>query len=119
MAGTIAPKPVGLKVGGKRLWTETLEAYELRQDELVVLKAACFEVDLIDRMEKELKTATLTVKGSMGQLVPHPLVSELRQHRATLATILRGLKLPDTDASPANQQRNAAQTRWGAHGQAS
>ena len=108
--------PRGLKAAGKRLWSQTLETYDLRQDEKEVLRAACFEADLIARMEAELESEPLTVKGSMGQLVPHPLVSELRQHRATMASLLRGLKLPDLDAGgdSVNQQREAAQSKWAA-----
>ncbi len=110
------PAPRGLKAAGKRLWSETLSVYDLRQDEMEILRAACFEVDLVARMEKELESEPLTVKGSMGQLVPHPLVSELRQHRATLSALLRGLKLPDADGEGAtvNQQRDAAQSKWAA-----
>lgn len=110
--------PRGLKTAGRKLWKATVEMYELRQDELEVLRAVCAEADLISRMEEELDGADLTVKGSMGQLVPHPLVTELRQHRATMAALLRGMKLPD-DAGDAvsNQQREAAQSRWAAsHG---
>lgn len=108
------PTPRYLKAAGKRLWQETTEKYDLRQDELETLKAACAEADLIARMEKELETEPLTVRGSMGQLVPHPLVSELRQHRSTMAALLRGMKLPDDEsAAPAvNQQRDAAQSKW-------
>ena len=64
-----------------------------------------------------------TVKGSMGQLVAAPLVSELRQHRATLNTLLRSLKLPEVDAGALAEQaaakageserkRAAAVARW-------
>lgn len=110
--------PRSLKAAGRKLWKATVEAYELRQDEQEVLRSACAEADLIVRMEDELADADLTVKGSMGQLVPHPLVTELRQHRATQAALLRGLKLPDdASAGVANQQREAAQSRWAAsHG---
>lgn len=113
---TSTPTPRALKAAGKRLWTETVAVYDLRQDEQEILRAACFEADLIARMEKELETEPLTVKGSMGQLVPHPLVSELRQHRATMSSLLRGLKLPDSEAPGAgvNQQREAAQSKWAA-----
>jgi hypothetical protein len=105
--------PKNLKADGRKLWRETTSSYELRQDELETLKAACAEADLIARMEVELEDEPLTVKGSMGQLVPHPLVSELRQHRATMAGLLRSLKLPDEGGQGvSNQQREAAQTRW-------
>lgn len=109
------PAPRGLKASGRKLWKETTAKYEFRQDELETLKAACGEADLIARMEDELETEPLTVKGSMGQLVPHPLVSELRQHRSTMAALLRGMKLPDESGEAAgNQQRAAAQSRWAA-----
>lgn len=114
------PAPKGLKTAGRKLWKATVESFELRQDEQEVLRAVCAEADLIARMEEELAGAPLTVKGSMGQLVPHPLVTELRQHRATMATLLRGMKLPDEAGDGAsNQQREAAQSRWAAaHGSA-
>lgn len=105
--------PNGLKAAGKKLWQSTTDLYDLRQDELEVLKGACSEADLITRMEDELADEPLTVKGSQGQLVAHPLVQELRQHRATMAALLRGLKLPDeATGAGENQQRAAAQSRW-------
>lgn len=105
--------PRNLNAAGQRLWNETVKVYELRADELETLKAACMEADLIVRMEDALKDEPLTVTGSMGQLVAHPLVQELRQHRTTMAGLLRGLKLPDEGAAPSNQQRDAAMSRWG------
>lgn len=110
--------PKGLGSIGKKLWRETTSKYVMRQDELEVLKAACSEADLIDRMEDALKDAPLTVEGSQGQLVAHPLVQELRQHRATMAGLLGRLKLPDEESeSKTNQHRSAAQSKWSAaHG---
>ena len=110
--------PVGLKVKGKKLWTDMTAKYEFRLDELAILEDTCREVDLITAMEKEMRTQPLTVKGSMGQLVPHPLVSELRQHRSVVARLLSGLKLPDDGADTAAgarsaQNRDAANARWG------
>lgn len=105
--------PRKLRAKGRKLWTEVTDKYELRQDELVVLEDACRTVDLITRMEDELEGEPLTVKGSMGQLVPHPHVTELRQYRNSLAGLLGKLKLPDdAGAGESNQQRAAAQTRW-------
>ena len=106
--------PAGLGEAGARLWSETVAEYTLRADELEVLRAACAEADLIVRLEAVLADAPLTTTGSMGQLVAHPLISELRQHRSTLASLVRGLKLPDESAGESNQQREAAQTRWAA-----
>ena len=38
-------------------------------------------VDLIDRLQADLTDTPTTTKGSMGQEVAHPILSELRQHR--------------------------------------
>jgi hypothetical protein len=35
------------------------------------------------------------VKGSQGQQVINPLISEVRQHRNCVASLLKWLKLPD------------------------
>lgn len=110
MANPRAPK--GLKSKGEKLWKETVDKYDLRSDELDTLEDVCREADLIVRMETELVDAPLTVKGSMGQDVPNPMVSELRQHRATKSRLWAALKLPDEGGSMANQQREAAQSRW-------
>lgn len=112
---TKPPTPRALKAAGKKLWQETVKVYDLRQDELEVLRAACAEADLIAKMAAELDGEPLTTSGSMGQTVAHPLLSEIRQHRATLAGLLGRLKLPDidgaTEAAP-NQNRSAANSRW-------
>lgn len=113
--------PVGLKAKGRKLWTDMTSKYEFRLDELAILEDTCREMDLITAMEREMRTQPLTVKGSMGQLVPHPLVSELRQHRTVVARLLGGLKLPDEGGeigagSRSAQNRDAANARWSSHG---
>jgi hypothetical protein len=112
--------PTKLCKSGRDMWKAVTEKYELRADELRILEDACREADLIDGLEagmrKSIADGALMVKGSMGQVVINPLISELRQHRATLATLLRGLKLPDEGAgtgADGAQQRQAANARWG------
>lgn len=118
------PPPDLVKFGrkdgaGRRLWKQivTSRKYDLRPDELMILEHACREADLIDEIALEAKGADKLVRGSMGQRVINPLISELRQHRTTLATLLGKLKLPDD--APAGGQvprsvsaRNAASSRW-------
>jgi hypothetical protein len=64
--------------------------------------------------------APLLVRGSQGQDVINPLISELRQHRATLASLLRQLKLPDESTRLAEARstsaRAAANARWSRRG---
>ncbi|WP_040520520.1 hypothetical protein [Gordonia malaquae] len=111
-----APTKLGPK--GRKLWNSIAGKYVLRADEMRTLEDACREADLIEKMEKEHLTAALIVKGSQGQPVINPLVSELRQHRATLGALLKSLKLPDeVEAAAAEGRstaaRNAANARWG------
>jgi len=112
--------PKGLGPDGRRLWKSIAEAYDLRADEVSLLEDACREKDIVARLEDELATSPLTVKGSMGQEVASPLVSEVRQHRTTLAGLLKALKLPDSPAGAqrrkavvSQQAREAARARWG------
>ena len=106
------PTPKNLLPAGRKLWRETTAQYELRQDELEILRAACGEIDLINRIEEELKDAPLTVSGSQGQIVAHPLIQEVQQHRATVTHLFAKLKLPDEQVAAGNPHRDAARARW-------
>lgn len=120
------PAPANLGPKARHIWTKTLEVYELRIDELRILEDACREVDLVERLEKELRKAPLTVEGSMGQPVSNPLVQEIRQHRSVIQRLLVSLKLPEGDGGAAGDAggtaptsmtrsaaaRKAAEARW-------
>jgi len=109
--------PAGLGSAGAKLWRDVTGKYELRADEVVVLEAACRAHDRVEAMEKE-RDGAVTATGSMGQLVVHPLVAEIRAHEAQIASLLAKLKLPDDGGvEQPSQQRAAAQSRWAtAHG---
>jgi len=123
---TFLKQPAGFRKGGRVLWQAVRDKhYVLRPDEIRVLEDACRQADLIDQLEAELRkqldAGEYMTKGSMGQKVINPLIAEVRQHRATLASMLGRLKLPDveggensaaTSAGRGEQQRNAAQSRW-------
>ena len=102
--------PTKLKTAGKRMWSDITGKYQLRPDELRILEDACREADLIDRLEAELGKpgVELTVRGSQGQPVANPLVTEIRQHRQTLKALTTSLKLPDEDEARAPGDPSAA-----------
>jgi hypothetical protein len=111
--------PSGLSTGGRRLWRAVTRDMDLRPDEVLILEHAARTVDLLGCIDDALTEAPLTVKGSMGQLVEHPLVSESRAQRATPARLLAQLKLPDSDARAVvsagertSRARAAASQRW-------
>lgn len=99
------------------VWDGITGVYSLRPDELRVLEDACREIDLVERLEADLAGASLTVKGSQGQPVANPLVTEVRQHRQVVKALLGSLKLPDEDdarapASPSAAGRALVANRW-------
>lgn len=123
----MAPKlrnyaPKEFETLGQELWDEITATYALRPDERRVLKDACHEVDLIERLESRLAHAHLLVKGSRQQVRLNAVVSEIRQHRLTLASLFRQLKLDEVEVGATtgaedksertNQARRAASTRW-------
>jgi hypothetical protein len=114
MAKVAAPSKLGAKA--RRVWTDINSTYDLRADELRILEDACREIDLVERLEKELAGASLIVTGSMKQPVANPLVQEIRQHRTTLKQLLGAIDLPDDPAEPAPTRsvraRAAAEARW-------
>lgn len=120
MSTNVAP-PMTLGTEGVKVWTAITDTYTLRADELATLEDACELTDMIAALSKAWSDEgkPLTTKGSMGQLVTHPLISEIRTHRMARNALWRQLKLPDADAGATrpNQQRSAAQSRWAAaHG---
>lgn len=118
------PKPpVTLDKAGLALWGAVTKSYDLRADELATLEDACALSDMIAALEAAWVEdgKPLTTKGSMGQQVTHPLISEIRTHRMARASLLRSLKLPDdgkaADAGErSSQARAAANARWATRG---
>lgn len=113
--------PTNLQRAGRALWLEVSNSYELRPDELAVLHDACRTADIIDAMESAWASQgfPMTSKGSMGQEVAHPFLSELRQYRSARASLLKQLRLPDGGESAddrSSKARDAANARWSRRG---
>ena len=114
--------PPGLGKSSARLWRNVVAKYDLRLDELPFLEEACREVDVVVRLDIELRGAGLVVPGSMGQDRPNPLLAEVRAHRLVLARLLVQVGLcDDLDADvverlPQVKARRAARARWGPGG---
>lgn len=111
------PTPRDLERAGKKLWRDIARSghYVLRADELRILEDSCREADLIDDLTVGLRGQPRIVRGSQGQDVINPLISELRQHRSTLKALLGAMSLPDAPAvnTPRSvSARRAANARW-------
>lgn len=111
-------EPTFTSDNGRDLWADTTSDYELSRHERVILEGACRELDIVSRLEDQLDGADLIVRGSMGQDTANPLLAEVRQHRASVASLIKLLKLPENEESTASADRSssaraAAQVRWG------
>lgn len=111
-----ATTPANLGDEARKLWIGITKQFELRPDELRILEDACRAIDVVERLEEEFEGSDTMVKGSMGQLVASPLLTELRQYRALIAQLLKKLNLPDEDGrqaeSTSSAARKAANARW-------
>ena len=112
---TIKP-PKSLHDAGKALWESIASKYVLRSDEVSRLEQACKTADVLMMLEDAWESLgyPMVSVGSMKQEVIHPLIGEIRTQRASLASLLAGLKLPDDESGevPVNQQRDAANSEW-------
>ena len=121
----VAPNELG--ESGQKVWRDVVSQFELTSGELAILAEAAAEKDLIDALNAEwvrLGTPYVSV-GSMRQEVIHPLIGELRQHRAVYRQLIASLKLPPAVDEPeqgvnenarltaSEAGRKGAQIRWG------
>lgn len=115
--------PRGLAEAGFAFWGEVTGKYELRVDELSTLEDACREVDIIQQLEvyRLADDFQMFVRGSQGQQVINPVMSELRQHVSVKKSLLAQLKLPDENSTDQGgelsaKNRAAANARWSRRG---
>lgn len=111
------PAPKTLGTSGRVVWKQITSKFELRPDELVTLEDVCLISDMIDSLDKAWAEdgRPMTAKGSMGQLIIHPIIGEIRTQRMARNTLWRQLKLPDDVFGPAaNQNREAANVKHAA-----
>lgn len=114
--------PNGLQEAGRQLWEHISDdSLELRVDELTLLTEACRVADQLARLDETIAAEPTMISGSHKQPVVHPAISEARQQRALLASLLKRLEIPEEpteggewDGLSASQRaRKAAGKRWG------
>jgi len=77
---------------------EVVKFYDLRPDELETLEDVCQMTDMIAALSADwvANGSPMIASGSMGQLVIHPIIGELRS-AARAQRPWRQLRLPDAD----------------------
>lgn len=117
----IIERPENLGSAGVALWDAITEEFDFTGEpgKVAILERACRVSDQIARLEEATATEPMTARGSMGQLVIHPFIQEIRQQTTTLNALIKSLGLPETSEeklAKAEQRsqyaRNAANARW-------
>jgi hypothetical protein len=99
-------EPEGLSEEPLALWRAVVGSYDLRPDELAVLRTICRTVDVIEALETAMIDQPLVVTGHGGQVREHPMISETRMQRLALGRLITILHLPNLDN--ATGQRSGA-----------
>jgi P27 family predicted phage terminase small subunit len=97
--------PPGLGKRGTAFWKAVTKTYDIeRPDEVELLMEACRIMSLCDSLRETVERDGFTAKGSTGQTVAHPLLTELRANRSELRHVLRQLGLPSPEISEADDE---------------
>lgn len=116
--------PSGLQKAGRALWKamagDVAPGWEFDARDLALLGSACRLADAAALLEVVVERDGVTARGSTGQVVVHPALVELRQHRAAIAALLAKVELapPELRTGPLSarqrdQLRQARQARVG------
>lgn len=113
-----APKDLGNR--GRALWRSVAKALpeetEFDEREVAILTMAARQADDVARLETAIKKQGTMVRGSTGQPVVNPAVTEARQGRLAINRLLGELSIPDEEEQPrtaaGRRGQHAAQTRW-------
>lgn len=90
--------PQGLSERSRKVWRSTVDGWDLRLDQLEVLRSALVALDRADDAGGLLARDGLVVIDRYGQTKPHPAASIETQNRALAARLFRELLLePPTD----------------------
>jgi hypothetical protein len=97
--------PKGLGAEGRRVWKAVVadagaQGLALDSRELLWLENAANLADRISELEAKLSGSSFVVTGHANQDVAHPLIAEIRMHRALLATTLARIRvdLPESES---------------------
>ncbi|WP_431014760.1 P27 family phage terminase small subunit [Bradyrhizobium pachyrhizi] len=90
---TIPEPPEELGPEGQRYWRRTMTRYVLDDLHEELLKLLCLDLDYGVAMRKQVKAEGMTVIGSQGQPVVHPLIAAEAACQRRIAAFMRQLGL--------------------------
>jgi phage terminase small subunit len=103
---TLPRPPKHLSSPSRRLWRETVEAYELERHHLELLERACRSLDTALEAEEIIRSAGLVVEGRYG-VRAHPAVAIARDARTQFARLLREIDLEGVATTDARIPRRS------------
>lgn len=110
--------PDGLSAAGADLWAKIVgeldDGWQFDERELYLLQQAAHTADLIADLEAAVAADGVTAKGSRGQPVVNPAITEIRQLDLAQIRLLGALELEDPTpppSSPGQRRALAAATR--------
>jgi hypothetical protein len=92
--------PKGLGDGGKALYKQILDGWEVPDEQKQVLENVCRSQDRIDGLQKTLKREGMTTRNRFGVPIAHPAALLLRSEVANFSQLYRLLAL----AAPSGEQ---------------
>jgi hypothetical protein len=112
--------PAGLGAEALALWSSVVDAYDLEEHERTLLVQAVRTVDLLEKLDEEVRRDGPLVESPQGQKA-HPAATEARQQRIALARLLAALRLPsgeegDQQAGARPQRRVGVRGTYGIRG---
>jgi hypothetical protein len=85
--------PTGLKTGGKRLWHNVIDGWEVPAEQHSLLENVCRSQDRIDKLTRIVDRQGMTQKNRFGMAAAHPAALLLRSEVANFAQLYRLLQL--------------------------
>lgn len=96
--------PVETRAGGRRLWKSVVDAFDLDEHELALLREAARLVDRCDALAEVIDAEGTMVDHPQGRRT-HPALTEVRQQQIALARTLAALRLPSGDEEAGRPQK--------------
>jgi hypothetical protein len=76
-------------------WWAVVEAFELEDHEVALLREVCRTITVLDALDEVVTDEGLMTRDGKGTPKVHPAVVESRQLRITLARLFAALRLPE------------------------
>jgi P27 family predicted phage terminase small subunit len=97
------PKPPAhLKAAGRKFYQQVVEDWEQGSHELLLLGAACEQIDVVESCRKTIAKEGLEITMAKGARKENPAVGTMRQATRLIQSLVRQMDLTDKSADTYN-----------------